>query len=527
MKKQITLALAALALLTGGILTRSWAVSWPQSAFREWQTGFNPVETLLTPLPDLYWWSQDVSVTDLALARGREWSPVAIDFGIQGLPDPIIAVGRRNELVFYHPNLPQGLSAGAALPVGTVTFPGTGGAATETGILTTNPVAAISPAAPTSTTATPAQPTPGQPTATSPPQLLFVTYGLGLQSGGKLTADDPAYVQAVSVTSSGGSFSATPLGRLKIQQPRSGGAALETRITGMTYADIGDSANPLPLLFLTTADGQVIGVDTRPFQNTTAGAAVDPTKAIRWRWIQPGPRITVPAAGGTPPFPPTGAVFAPIPFNDGMNPAVGQVALNGLPDLPSLSDSARKTNQNWQTQVKNQNQEWLVFAADRGSFGWAIEAFGETKNSSTKPGQQATTLTGKAKTRWRVTIPGGASFPDRFAVPPVFWNGNTPMTDATGALSGQNNGWKDLVVFAGVGHVAAYDAQGNFLTADQPVFWDTSKFPPGVPPSIMAGTTLPPVTRKLGDADGTTQMRWQFPEAGANAPVYGRFPVQQ
>ena len=141
MKKQITLALAALALLTGGILTRSWAVSWPQSAFREWQTGFNPVETLLTPLPDLYWWSQDVSVTDLALARGREWSPVAIDFGIQGLPDPIIAVGRRNELVFYHPNLPQGLSAGAALPVGTVTFPGTGGAATETGILTTNPVA--------------------------------------------------------------------------------------------------------------------------------------------------------------------------------------------------------------------------------------------------------------------------------------------------------------------------------------------------------------------------------------------------
>src|SRR5438093_6059960 len=163
MKKQITLALAALALLTGGILTRSWAVSWPQSAFREWQTGFNPVETLLTPLPDVYWWSQDVSVTDLALARGREWSPVAIDFGIQGLPDPIIAVGRRNELVFYHPNLPQGLSAGAALPVGTVTFPGTGGAATETGILTTNPVTAISPAAPTSTTATPAQPTPGQP----------------------------------------------------------------------------------------------------------------------------------------------------------------------------------------------------------------------------------------------------------------------------------------------------------------------------------------------------------------------------
>src|SRR5207237_1046143 len=165
---------------------------WPQSAFREWQTGFNPVETLLTPLPDLYWWSQDISVTDLALARGREWSPVEIDFGAQGLPDPIIAVGRRNELVFYHPNLPQGL-----------------------------------------------------------------------------TADDPAYVQAVSVTSSGASFTATPLGRLKIQQPRSGGAALETRVTGMTYADIGDSANPLPFLFLTTADGQVICVDTRPFQNTT------------------------------------------------------------------------------------------------------------------------------------------------------------------------------------------------------------------------------------------------------------------
>ena len=113
----------------------------------------------------------------------------------------------------------------------------------------------------------------------------------------------------------------------------------------------------------------------------------------------------------------------------------------------------------------------MVFVADRAGNGWGIEAFGETKTTSAKPGQQTTTLTGKAKTRWRVTIPGGGSFPARFAVPPVFWNGNTPQTDATGNLTGQNDGWKDLVVFAGVNHVTAYDAQGNFLTADAPVFW--------------------------------------------------------
>ena len=91
MKKKITLALAALALLTGGLLTRSWAISWPQSAFREWQTAFNPVETLLIPLPDLYWWSQDVDVTNLAFPRGRAWSPVVIDDGVQGTPDPVAA----------------------------------------------------------------------------------------------------------------------------------------------------------------------------------------------------------------------------------------------------------------------------------------------------------------------------------------------------------------------------------------------------------------------------------------------------
>ena len=58
-----------------------------------------------------------------------------------------------------------------------------------------------------------------------------------------------------------------------------------------------------------------------------------------------------------------------------MNPAVGRVALNGLPDLPSLSQSARQTNLNWQDQVRQRNQEWLVFVADRNGSGYGIEAF--------------------------------------------------------------------------------------------------------------------------------------------------------
>src|SRR5438093_169841 len=92
MKKQITLGIITLALIVGGILTRVWAIDWPQSAFRQAQTAFNPVETILEPLPSLYWWSRDVDVTSLASRRGRAWSPVVMDFATQqGVPDPIIA----------------------------------------------------------------------------------------------------------------------------------------------------------------------------------------------------------------------------------------------------------------------------------------------------------------------------------------------------------------------------------------------------------------------------------------------------
>src|SRR5438132_109186 len=59
----------------------AFAISWPQSGFQHWQTAFNPVETLLEPLPDLFWWSGDVIVTAPAVTRGRAWSPIAIDFG--------------------------------------------------------------------------------------------------------------------------------------------------------------------------------------------------------------------------------------------------------------------------------------------------------------------------------------------------------------------------------------------------------------------------------------------------------------
>jgi hypothetical protein len=518
--KKCAYALLALGLLTAGLLTRSWAISWPQAGFREWQTAFNPVETLLLPIPDLFWWSSDVDVNNAAAARGRVWSTVEIDYGYQGLPDPVLVVGRQKQLSFYRPNLPRGLVAGATDPIGTVTFPGTGAPAAETGILTTNPVVAISPAVFSSSPG--ASGTSNSPL--TPPRLVFVTYGLGLQSPG-LTADDPAYVQAVQVTSSGTTFQASPLGRLKIQQPVSGGTPRETRITGMTFADIGDANTPLPFLFLTTADGEVICVDTTPFQNSKTNADIDPAKAIRWRWVNPGPMVVVPTGGGTPMFPANHAAFAPIPFNDGMNPAVGQVSLNGLPDLPSLAPGNRRANEAWQTQVQALNKDWMVFVADKGGNAWAIEAFGEAKSSTNSRGQVNVTLTGKGRTRWRATIPGGGSFPPRFAVPPVFWNGNNPQTTALGDLTGQNQGWKDLVVFAGVNNVVAYDAQGNFLMADKPVYWDESQFAPGAAPSIPVGSMLTPVTRKLGEADGTTQLRWRIPEAGANAPVDGRFAV--
>jgi hypothetical protein len=514
MKKKITFGIIALALMAGGVLTRTWAVNWPQSAFREWQTANNPIETLLEPLPDNYWWSGDVDLNNLAFRRGRAWTPVVLDAGQQSLPDPIVVVGRQNQLLFYRPNLPRGLQAGASSPVDqtTITFGGTNGGLGETGVLTTNPVIAESPAPPSDVST-------GQPGA----RLVFVTHGLGVQSTG-LTTDDPAYVQAVSVTATDSTTTVTTLGKLKIQQPLPDTTARETRITGMTFADIGDANTPLPLLFLTTADGQVVCVDTTKFTGTTANSQVDPKTAIRWRWTNPGPRVVVPAGGGTPNFPPNSSGFAPVPFNDGMNPAVGQVPLNGLPDLQSLSANARRTNQQWQDQVRLRNREWVIFVADRNANAWAIEAFGDV-TTTTSNGQITEKPNGRARTRWTAKIPGGTLFPDRFAVPPLIWNGNTPTTDSTGALTGANNGYDDLVIFAGVNSVTAFDAQGHFLTADKPVFWNTSQFPPGVPPSLTAGSTLPPVTRKLGEADGTTQKRWQFPEVGASPPVDGRFLI--
>src|SRR5207244_6006389 len=97
--------------------------------------------------------------------------------------------------------------------------------------------------------------------------------------------------------------------------------------------------------------------------------------------------------------------------------------------------------------------------------------------------------------------------------------------DGTGGETGANNGWDDLVVFAGVNNVAAYDAQGNFLTADKAVFWDTSKFAAGTSPNIDPANRPGPLVRKLGEADGTTLRRWQFPEVGAQPPADGRFAV--
>ena len=337
-----------------------------------------------------------------------------------------------------------------------------------------------------------------------------------------MNTDDPAYVQAVLVTATDASFSVAPLGKLKIQQPLSATTGRETRITGMSFADIGTSDTPLPFLFLTTADGQVVCVDTREFHNTTANQQIDPKKAIRWRWTNPGPRLPT---TGTPTPPANLAAFAPIPFNDGMNPAVGRVPLDGLPDLASLPQADRRRNLDWQEQVRLRNREWLVFVADRNGNAWAIEAFGETKEEATNPGQTNQTLTGRATTRWRALIPGGGGFPARLGVSPVFWNGNTPTTGTDGTTSGASSGFDDLVIFPGVGNVVAFDAQGNFLTQDRAVFWDLSRFTPGVPPTGTPATLPQPLTRKLGEADGTTQQRWRFPETGASPPQDGRFAV--
>ena len=183
-----------------------------------------------------------MDLNNLAFKRGRAWTPIVMDAGGLGLPDPILIVGRQNQLLFYRPNLPRGLTAGAADPQAgtTITFGGTNGALEETGILTTNPVIAESPASPANQ---PVNPLTGQPAAVTGARLVFVTHGLGVQNTG-ITTDDPAYVQAISVEATDAALTVTALGKLKIQQPLTASTSRETRITGMTFADIGDDEQP-------------------------------------------------------------------------------------------------------------------------------------------------------------------------------------------------------------------------------------------------------------------------------------------
>src|SRR4051812_21218255 len=64
-----TLLLSLSATLAFCVLRLAFAVSWPQSAFQNWQTAYNPIETLLEPLPDVFWWSEDVVVAAGPLTR--------------------------------------------------------------------------------------------------------------------------------------------------------------------------------------------------------------------------------------------------------------------------------------------------------------------------------------------------------------------------------------------------------------------------------------------------------------------------
>src|SRR5262249_48384479 len=141
-------------------------------------------------------------------------------------PDPIIVVGRQNELVLYRAGLTAGLVAGAHAATTTVSFGDSTKSPAESGLLTTNPLFAGGPETPANAAAT----------GVTSTKYIFVTHGLGLTNPG-ITADDPAYVQAVQLTTTGADISAKALGKLKIQQPRADGTFLNTRITGMTYAD--------------------------------------------------------------------------------------------------------------------------------------------------------------------------------------------------------------------------------------------------------------------------------------------------
>jgi len=239
-------------------------------------------------------------------------------------------------------------------------------------------------------------------------------------------------------------------------------------VAGISFANIGTSADSRPLLFVTTTsldpitsapiDGEVICLNAKAADKEITSVDGDPL-AGEERWSFRNPTFT-PTSTGVP--------FRPG-FHYGMSPAVCRVPLTSAFRGQSGDESEFTAGR----AISNHNvSEWMVFVADTAGIFRSFEAPGEPQ----KTGMKLTSHT--ALPRWTDSPVNAlnqpefrldrtpAQNPERFLVPPVVYQGNTPLRTDNGALvAGSTDvGFDDEVIFASEkGTIYCLDTIGRFV----------------------------------------------------------------
>lgn len=279
-----------------------------------------------------------------------------------------------------------------------------------------------------------------------------------------------------------------------------------TPVAGISFANIGDANDSRPCVYVTTADGQLICLNGKAADIQDSSVDGDPpidpqTPVARWTWETPLVTSTDTGIQETP------------GFSYGMSPAVARTPLSQLfPGGAGKKDEGTLLNAqtNWNV------SEWMLFVADTYGNFMSFEAPGAgvvvnnqltgwnpLRRWTVEP-PDPTDPTNTAKHSYRRDPPVGTVSPDsikreRFIVPPLVYQGNTPLRNSFGNMvAGSSDiGIDDEVIFASEkGRLYCYDAIGRFQVL-------------GRDPNPANGNAY---FANDGRPTGTTDVRWVWPE---------------
>jgi hypothetical protein len=275
-------------------------------------------------------------------------------------------------------------------------------------------------------------------------------------------------------------------------------------VAGISFANIGDANAPKPVLFVTTRKGRLICLNAKASDRDDVAqdgdSKIEPSDASdadnkskeRWTFLVPNV--------GSPPTRPG--------FHYGMAPAACRVPLAG---------SYR--TQTVQRALSTQHvDEWMVFVADSWGIFRAFDAGGQLiLNNAGKA------IRHDPRVRWVdafyvVDAMGNKvltqrpspinRLPERFIVPPLVYQGGTPLTQSNGAIvSGSSDvGFDDEVIFASErGRLYALDAMGTLLVSSDATEDGKPLYEVQSDPAIESGTAY----------------RWRWPDINPATPLPG------